>query len=251
MFENVLVYTFFWLPIAFLVGYFFEKMIYHRSKGGYRTMFNVLAIIGVAVHEIAHALLSLITRVPIERIEVNYRDKETRKVSPHGLVAHKRPNKVSFIQSFLIGIAPLLVGVILFFFLLDIACDMSAAPLYRILAGCFCVSLCFGIRPSSQDLKLIGRNFRSNPSKSLFQLILLCSSFGLVWLLVDIFMINLNFEFLYYIMIGIVFMVLKYFCLLWYTIYKHIRRNRQDKKTGVLYGEIMEISTPKYKFSGE
>ena len=234
MFEKVLQFTFFWLPIAFVVGYSFE-LIYIKTKGKYRTAFNILAFIGVAIHETAHAILCLITGVPIKRVEVNYRDKMTGKISPHGFVEPRRPQKISFIQSFLIGIAPLLIGVIIFFYLLDVACDMSAEPLYRITAGIICVSLLFGVRPSSQDLKLIIKDFRNNPSNSWFQVIVLCFSFGLVWLLVERFAIEFPFEFIYYILMGVMFVILKYFCLLWYTLYRRTRKNREEKKVGVLY----------------
>ncbi len=251
MFEKVLVFTFFWLPIAFVVGYGLE-LLYHQTKGKYKTAFSVLGFIGVAIHEAAHATLCLITGVPVKRVEVNYRNKMTGRVDPHGSVALERPQKVSFIQSLLIGIAPLLVGVIVFFFLLEIALDMSAKPLYRIVSGIICVSVLLGVRPSTVDLKNIAVTFQKNPSQSFFQVILLCSSFGLVWILVDLFTIDFSLEFIYYFLIGVVFVVLKYICLLWYTIYKNVRKNREEKRVGVLYGEYMEVNAPDIdKFSGE
>ena len=232
MFEKVLVYTFFWLPIAFMMGYFFRRVVYKHTKGGLRTAFNVLNFIGTIIHESAHAILCFIIGVPIKGVEVHYRDEMTGIIVPHGSVAPKRFHKVSFIQSFLVGLAPLLVGVIVFFFSLDVAVDMSAALLHRIIAALVCVSLFFGVKPSGADLARIKESFENNPAKSCFQIILLFLSFGMVWLMVDSFAIDFPFEFMYYILMGFVFIVLKYFCLLWYTIYHHARKNREGKKSG-------------------
>ena len=251
MFEKVLEFTFFWLPIAFVIGYFLE-LVYQQTKGKYRTAFNVFAFIGVFIHEAAHAILCLITGVPVKRVEVNYRNKMTGITSPNGAVEPKRPRKISFIQSFLIGIAPLLVGVIVFFFSLEITLDMPAKPLYRIIAGVICFSLLLGVRPSTVDLKNIKVSFQNNPSKSSFQVILLCFSFGLVWFLVDSFAIDFPFEFIYYIFMGVVFMTLKYLCVASYKVYSGVKKGRAKKRVGVLYGEFMEVDTLDIKkFPGE
>lgn len=239
MFEKVIEFTFFWLPIAFVIGYFLD-LVYNQTRGRYRTAFNILAFIGVVIHEAAHIMLCFITGVPVKRIEVNYRDKATGRAFPHGAVKLKRKREISFIQSFLFGIAPLLVGVIIFFLLLDVACDLSVEPLYRIVAGITCFSILLGVRPSTTDLKLIIKDFQNNPSKSLFQIILLCLSFGLVWLIVDLFTLNFPFEFLYYIFMGIIFIALKYLCVASYIIYKRCGKSRTDKNIEGLYSEFLE-----------
>ena len=75
----------------------------------------------------------------------------------------------------------------------------------------FSISLFIGSEPSGQDVRLVGVTFNKNPRYSLFQICLVLLSGVLVCLFVDLYVISLPFEVLYYIEYFI-FVALFYYC---------------------------------------
>jgi hypothetical protein len=84
-------------------------------------------------------------------------------------------------------------------FCLDIILHIQTEIWIKVIAVIFCVSLLIGSEPSGQDVRLVGVTFNKNPRYSLYQIFLVVISGVLVWIFIDIYIITLPFEVLYYI----------------------------------------------------
>ncbi len=176
------------------------KSFYRRAHTpGFKTFFDIIAFIGVFVHELAHYTLGTLFGAKMGKITVRYRNRKVSRISPHGWVDNPEYERQSFIQAFMISFAPLFVSTFLFMFCLDIIFHIQAEIWIKLIAVLFCVSLLIGSEPSGQDVKLVGRKFNTDPRYSLYQICLVVLSMVLVWLFVDLYFIILPFEVLYYI----------------------------------------------------
>jgi hypothetical protein len=171
----------------------------HAHTPGFKTFFDIVAFIGVFVHELAHYTLGVVFGAKMGKITVRYRNREVPKVSPHGWVDNPEYERQSFIQAFMISFAPLFVSTFLFMFCLDIILHIQTEVWIKFIAVVFCVSLLIGSEPSGQDVKLVGRKFNKDPRYSIYQIFLVLLSGIFVWIFVDINFISLPFEVLYYI----------------------------------------------------
>ena len=113
-------------------------------------------------------------------------------------------------QYVFISLAPLYISTVLFFWSLTVFFTPAYDDFIRVFAGIFCVSLLLGAAPSSADLRLIKISFKKDPRYSLYQIGLMLMSGVLVWATTMYYTIVLPFDFLYYIIIGIVYFVIKY-----------------------------------------
>jgi len=179
---------------------------------GYQVVFNIIAFIGIFVHEMAHYILGNLFGVKTGKVKVNYRGYDKKMVAPHGSVGVPEFEKNSFVQMFVISFAPLFVSTFLFMFCLDVIFRIQTENWVKVVAIVFCVSLFVGSEPSGQDVKLVGIVFNKDPSYSLYQIFLVMLSGILVWLFVDLYFISLPFEVLYYIEYFL-FLALFYYCL--------------------------------------
>ena len=198
-------------PFVLVVGYIFERFLWGRDMGPFTSIVNILAFIGVFFHEISHYLLMLLTGAHPSRIKVKLRSEYTGQVSPHGSVSSKRPYQKTFLQSVLTGLGPVLVGAWIIYFTLQIAFNSVFDPVIRIIAGFIVVSVFLASTPSPQDFRLMKLGFNHDPRHSFYQLILLTVSILLTWAYVVLFNVILPIEFLYYIIIIVWYMVLKFF----------------------------------------
>jgi len=146
------------------------------------------------------------------KIKVKYRSEDRTRVAIHGSVSLPEFERNSFVQTFVISVAPLLVSTLLFLFCLDIIFNIETEAWVDVIATIFCVSLFIGSEPSGQDMKVIGKTFRKDPRYSLYQIALVVASGLIVWLFVDLYYIYLPFEVLYYIEYFL-FVILVYFLL--------------------------------------
>jgi hypothetical protein len=167
-------------------------------------MVNVLRFAGVFVHEVAHYLLAVIFGAKPSKMRVKYRSEDSSRVSVHGSVSFPEFERQSFLQTFLIGFAPVLVSTLLFLFCLDVIFTIQTELWMKVVAAIFGGSLLLGLEPSGQDVKLIGQTFQIDPRYSLYQIFLLVLSGVMVWLYIDLYIFDLPFEVLYYVLYFVV-----------------------------------------------
>jgi hypothetical protein len=179
---------------------------------GLKTFLHVLAFVGVFVHEVAHYTLNILFGVKTGKIKVKYRSENKGRVAPHGSVGLPEFERNSFLQTFIGSVAPLFISTFLFLFCLDIIFNLETEAWVDVVATVFCVSLFIGSEPSSQDMRLIGITFRKDPRYSFYQIALVVVSGLFVWLFVDLYLIYLPFEVLYYVEYFL-FVILFYFVL--------------------------------------
>jgi len=198
------------LMLIFSIG---VKAWYRRAHTtGFKAFLHVLAFVGVVVHEASHYAFCVLFSVKTGNFSVKYRSEDKLRVSPHGSVGTPELERNSFLQTFAISVAPLLVSTFLFLFCLDVIFNIETDPWVNVVAIFFCVSLMIGSEPSGQDMRLIGVTFRRDPRYSLYQIALVVASGAIVWFFVDLYFISLPFEVLYYIEYFL-FVVLFYFLL--------------------------------------
>jgi len=166
---------------------------------GYKAFINVLAFIGIAVHEVAHYTLGTLFGANPSKMRVKYRSDDKSIVAPHGSVKFPEIQRCSLLQIFTISFAPLLVSTFLLMFCFDVIFNIQTALWVKVIVIVFSVSLVIGSEPSGQDVKQIGYSFQRDPRYSAYQIFLLVLSGVLVWLFVDIYYFALPFEVLYYI----------------------------------------------------
>jgi len=201
------------LPLVFIVSYALWNILMRaRNKiGPFRHIVNGLAFVGVIVHELSHFFLCKILGVPTDKIRVKFLDEATRRVNPHGSVSLKNDKKMSFIQDFMVTFAPLYISTWLFFWSLAIVLTPSFDDFIRVLAGFFCASLLMGAAPSHQDFITMVASFKSDPRHSIYQIFLVFLSGLSVWLITMYYNIVLPFSFLYFVVIGGLYIVFYYF----------------------------------------
>jgi len=203
---------FLWLFFMLLISIGVQNWYRHIHTPGLKAFLHVLAFVGVFVHEVAHYAISVLFGVKTGKIKVKYRSEDRTRVAIHGSVSLPEFERNSFVQTFVISVAPLLVSTLLFLFCLDIIFNIETEAWVDVIATIFCVSLFIGSEPSGQDMKVIGKTFRKDPRYSLYQIALVVASGLIVWLFVDLYYIYLPFEVLYYIEYFL-FVILVYFLL--------------------------------------
>ena len=208
----LLLNLFSWLFLMLLFSIGVQAWYRHTHTPGLKAFLHVLAFVGVFVHEASHYAFCVVFSVKTGGFRVKYRSEDKLRVAPHGSVGTPELERNSFLQTFAISVAPLLVSTFLFLFCLDIVFNIETDPWVNVVAIFFCVSLMIGSEPSGQDMRLIGFTFRRDPRYSLYQIALVVASGVIVWLFVDLYFISLPFEVLYYIEYFL-FVILVYFVL--------------------------------------
>ena len=171
----------------------------HIHTPGFKLVFNIIAFIGVFVHEMAHYTIGVLFGVKKRNIRIKYRSNDKTRVSPHGSVDNPEFERNSFLQTFVSGFAPLFVSTFLFLFCLDVIIRVQTEFWIKMIALVFSISLFIGSEPSGQDIRLVGMTFNRNPRYSLYQIFLVLLSGLYVWMFIDLYFILLPFEVLYYI----------------------------------------------------
>ena len=203
---------FFWLFTMLLVSIVANSWYSRLHTPGIKVAFNILAFIGVFIHEVAHYTIGSLFGVKKSNIRVKYRSGVTNRVAPHGSVTTPEFGRYSFLQTFVSSFAPLFVSTFLFLFCLDIILHIQTELWIKIVALVFSISLFIGSGPSGQDVRLVGVMFNRSPRYSLYQIFLVLLSGLFVWVFIDLYFITLPFEVLYYIEYFI-FVALFYYCL--------------------------------------
>ncbi len=194
-----MIMLYFWFFVLLAASSAIRALYRIAHTPGYKLFFNVVAFVGVFVHEVAHYTVSLMVHGNPSQIRVKYRSEDKTRISPHGSVSNPEFKRQAFLQAFAISFAPVLVSTLLFMFGLDVIFHLPVALWIKVAALFFCVSLVFGLKPSGQDVKVVGYAYQNDPRYSVYQIFVLLLSGALVWLFVDVYFILLPFEVLYYV----------------------------------------------------
>ena len=208
MFEQILIKYGMVFAINLIVSIVLCHLISYRASGPFHIILLRLFFLGVIVHEISHFIANLAVGVVPKNIKVKFRDEKTKRPYPHGSVETSLNN--TFLQTTIIGLAPLFVSTWLIYLSLEIALSSQLDPLLRILAGFFCVSLFLGAAPSKVDFLNIPRKFMSDPAFSTYQLFLLILSISCSWILIDVFHLVFDFEIVYFLIVGAMYFGFKF-----------------------------------------
>lgn len=194
MFEELLFYL-----LVFIIS-FAMMFIFRLHLGPFRLFLTILGFIGIIVHELSHYGLCKLLGVPVERIHIQYRDKITGKAAPGGSVLPREPERISFLQALIIGLAPLFISTWLILLCFDVFSIKGLEIYIYIIAGFMIVSLLIGGAPSPADMRQCYYGFVRSPAYSLYQVILISVAILTVIFFFNFSWITLPFEFMYYIM---------------------------------------------------
>lgn len=171
-----------------------------------------LSIIGIVIHELCHILMCLITNTHIESVSLVKRVKMDKQDKQYGYMGEVdvKDKRISFLQAFLIGFAPLYLSFWLFFFLWTQISNPRIDFWLFFFYLFIMISISFSAAPSFADLALIPKAFYNDVRYSLYQIFLMLISIFLV--LGITFTINLNslHEIFSYIAIFITYNFFKY-----------------------------------------
>ena len=124
------------------------------------------------------------------------------RVSYREMRGHIKSRVGTFMQAFLVGLAPLFISSYIAWFCVDIALNANIIWYYRIIAGIIVMSILMAAGPSSADIRSIKIGFSNNPLKSLSQIFIVILSGIIVYILTFNIFIPPMFNFLYFIFIG-------------------------------------------------
>lgn len=171
-----------------------------------------ISIVGIIIHELCHIFMCLITNTRIEKITLVKRMKNKKYGRKYGYGGEVRVRElnVTFLQAFLIGLAPLFFSCWLFFFLWgqisNPSIDVGLFYLYLFVM----ISIVFSSAPSFADLAMIPKAFQTDVRYSFYQILLLALSMFTTWLVIISYEIHVIHEVFTYITIIGVYYGLKY-----------------------------------------
>ena len=188
----------YWILGIWLISYVVYHLYGYYARGIGRAVLNVLAFLGVIVHEFSHLIVTILCGLPVEQLEIRWRHPQANVIAPNGSIATGDFPHRSFIKGFMICFAPLLVSTFLIFGCIDIIFTIETAWYIKTGTICFGVSLLLGAAPSKTDLSNFGYSFANDPVLGFSQ----ASCYGLS-VFIGIRFINLSglilpFEFMYY-----------------------------------------------------
>lgn len=187
----------FWFFMIWIISLICWEL-YTRSTSFIREILNVFGFIGVFIHEIGHAVMCFLFRVPIVSFSVRFHNR--KKISPHGYVRLKDYRRISFLQGIMITLGPLFLSTWIFLLCLDLIWVHRVGAIMGFILIGIMVSVAIGASPSRPDLDMLIRSYRNDPSNSIYQLVLLTLSFILVYIFIDFpAILDLQIELLYYI----------------------------------------------------
>ena len=243
----------FWVLGVWLVSYIVFYLYALYARGIIRGILNVAFFIGVIVHEFSHLIVTVLCGLPVERLEIRFRDPHIHVVSPSGAVSTGDFPHRSFIKGFMICFAPLLVSTFLIFGCIDIFFLVETEWFINLGVFFFGVSLVLGAAPSKGDLSNILHSIANDPVLGLAQ----ASCYGLS-VYIGIQFINfsglvLPFEFMYYALYffaSIVVYLVIFFSVKWTgmgirAIYRKLSRNKILSTRSLMRKRIKSKKPPK------
>ena len=197
--DVIMIMLYFWFFVMLGCSMIAQVFYRYAHTPGYKAAFNVIAFVGVFIHEVAHYTMAILLGVKPGKFRVKFQSENGEGVAPHGSIENPESERNSVLQTFAVAFAPMLVSTFLFMFCLDIIFNIQTELLVKVIAVVFAGSLLIGLGPSGQDVKVVGYSFKNDPRYSVYQIFLLVLSGALIWLFVDLYIIFLPFEVLYYI----------------------------------------------------
>ena len=211
MFGDMLFISLFIFVFVYGIGHLTEVFIVQRDLGRVgNTAKHLFFFVGVIFHEASHRLMDILVGVPSHNLSVKYRDENSSRTNPHGSVTLKHPHQMTFLQAFLGSFAPVLFGAWVMYYLLMVAFNPFFDPIIRVIAGLVTVSILMTLKPSQADLRWLSISFQNDSQHSLYQIFLVTISFLITWAVVGVYDIIFPVEYLYYFLIILFYVVLKY-----------------------------------------
>lgn len=186
-----------WFGIIWLIS-LGARYLYMYVKG-LRGILNVLGFIGVFIHELGHALMCILVGVKITSFSVKLRSERTNRVAPHGSVGFDKSRRFAFLQMVMISIGPVIFSTWVFLLCMD--CIQNGV---EFVVGFFLLavmgSTLIGASPSRPDMRNMSVIFDIDPVYSFYQIGLVAIAFTIVYFFIDLRVLALPMELLYYIL---------------------------------------------------
>lgn len=215
--------------------------------------FRVVAVVGIVVHELSHALMCILTNTHIRRIKIMKRaDPESKfGLKYGGRVDLKDYVKLTFLQALLIGLAPVYISFWLFFFLWEQVKNPNLDLVVFFIYLFVMISLVLSAAPSFADIFAIFGAFHFDWRYSLYQIGLLLLSVATVWLVITYYQIQVFHEIITYISIFVGYSGFKAGAMGLKSMYLHFLRkkrgqfnSRKTKTKSLTRGRVSPIKTP-------
>ncbi len=200
-------------PFIFLgiliISLVLKYILFRENAGILKPIAMRIFFIGVIFHELAHYVMSLVVGHIPEHIKIKWRDEYFGIRNPHGEVEIKK--RKTFLQAFLIALAPLYISTWLIFYLwFVVPVDPRIHVVLKVIAVFIGFSLLITAAPSAGDLKVLTGSFRYNLRHTLYQVFLISLSIGILWIILVIFQLVFVIEFFYYISIAGIYHLLRF-----------------------------------------
>jgi hypothetical protein len=203
--------------IPFVLGFLavsliMSRIMYSVEYKPLKIAVQVVAIIGVIVHEISHVLMCIVTNTKINNVTLLKKVENERPSNKiyGGQVTIQPDTRISFLQALVVGLAPLFVSFWIFFFLLSELSNPNIIDIVAIFYVFLMVSLFLGAAPSTGDLSQIASAFTYDTAYSIYQLLLLVISIFSVWIIITAQQIPIIHEIVNYIFILLIYYSFKY-----------------------------------------
>jgi len=166
-------------------------------------IFRCIAVVGIIIHELSHALMCVVTNTRIRTIKLLERSdgKSAFGLNYGGRVELKDYVRLSFLQALLIGFAPIYISFWLFFFLWGQLKNPGLDVLMFYIYIFVMMSLVLSAAPSFADILAIFGAFHFDWRYSLYQTGLTLLSITTVWLVVTNYQIQFFHEIVTYVLI--------------------------------------------------
>lgn len=203
--------------IPFVIGFLLVSLalsvvLFRVEYKPFKIAVQVVAMVGIIVHEISHVLMCFVTNTKINSVTLLKKvesDRPSNKI--YGGQVNLQPDpRISFLQALVVGLAPLFVSFWIFFFLYHQLSNPHTTDFMAIFYVFLMISLVLGSAPSMADLQQIASAFTYDLRYTFYQLFLLTISIFTVWMVVTTQQIPIIHESFTYLFILISYYVLKY-----------------------------------------
>jgi len=203
--------------IPFVIGFLLVSLVlsavfFNVEYKPLKIAVQVVANIGVIVHEISHVLMCIVTNTKINNITLlkKLENEQPSNKIYGGQVTIQPDPRISFLQALVVGLAPLFISFWIFFFLLSELSNPNISDFIAIFYVFLMVSLILGSAPSKGDLYQITSAFSYDIRYTFYQIFLVVISIFSVWIIITAQQIPIIHEIVNYIFILIGYYVLKY-----------------------------------------
>ncbi len=201
--------------LLFIVGFVvFSAVISHillnYSSGLVFKIINIFFILSIIFHGLFHRLMWIATRPHIkDAVLLRKKEAERNRDGQYWGGVYLKTNKVTFVQAFIVGFAPIYLSFWSFVPLLDVVVNSQLNLVILILFWYIIISLFLSATPSSADLTIIYDGFKNDIPKSLYQILLITFSILITWNLSYFFHLQFPHEIFDYLLIVAFYFIFK------------------------------------------